>query len=108
MKFGPAGWPPSVDLITFRRSGAWRVSPVQSSEKTLGSQSAETRCWLQAKTGLFQPLATRRSRRHPGEFAPMAPNVRKWFDLPRMMHNDQPRMPLILVNGLAEQSESWF
>jgi abhydrolase domain-containing protein 6 len=38
----------------------------------------------------------------------MAPNVRKWFDLPRLMHNDKPRMPLILVNGLAEQSESWF
>jgi pimeloyl-ACP methyl ester carboxylesterase len=38
----------------------------------------------------------------------MAPDVRKWFDLPRLLHNDKRRMPLVLVNGLAEQSESWF
>jgi abhydrolase domain-containing protein 6 len=38
----------------------------------------------------------------------MAPNVRKWFELPRMPHAYKRRMPLILVNGLAEQSESWF
>lgn len=38
----------------------------------------------------------------------MAANVRKWFDLPRLLHHYKRRMPLILVNGLAEQSESWF
>ena len=38
----------------------------------------------------------------------MAPNVRKWFELPRMLRDYRRRMPLILVNGLAEQSESWF
>ena len=38
----------------------------------------------------------------------MAPNVRKWLDLPRMLHRYKRRSPLILVNGLAEQSESWF
>jgi abhydrolase domain-containing protein 6 len=38
----------------------------------------------------------------------MSPSVRKWFDLPRLLHNYNRRMPLILVNGLAEQSESWF
>lgn len=38
----------------------------------------------------------------------MSPDVRKWFDLPGMLTNYQSRMPLILVNGLAEQSVSWF
>ena len=38
----------------------------------------------------------------------MPPNVRKWFDLPRLLHNYKRRMPLILINGLAEQPESWF
>lgn len=38
----------------------------------------------------------------------MPPDVRKWFDLPRLLSNYKRRMPLVLVNGLAEQSESWF
>jgi pimeloyl-ACP methyl ester carboxylesterase len=38
----------------------------------------------------------------------MPPNVRKWFDLPRLLHSYRRRPPLVLVNGLAEQSESWF
>ena len=38
----------------------------------------------------------------------MPPDVRKWFDLPGMLTNYRRRMPLILVNGLAEQPESWF
>jgi len=38
----------------------------------------------------------------------MSPNVRKWFELPGLLHTYKRRMPLILVNGLAEQSESWF
>ena len=38
----------------------------------------------------------------------MAPNIRKWLDLPRMLHRYKRRAPLILINGLAEQSESWF
>jgi pimeloyl-ACP methyl ester carboxylesterase len=46
--------------------------------------------------------------RHPGDRQVMDPNVRKWFDLPGMLHRYKRRMPLILVNGLAEQSESWF
>lgn len=42
------------------------------------------------------------------EMALMPPDVRKWFDLPRMLNNYRRRPPLVLVNGLAEQSESWF
>jgi abhydrolase domain-containing protein 6 len=38
----------------------------------------------------------------------MPPDVRKWFDLPRLLSNYKRRMPLVLVNGLAEQPESWF
>ena len=37
----------------------------------------------------------------------MNANVRKLFDLPRFQKYKRPA-PLILVNGLAEQSESWF
>jgi abhydrolase domain-containing protein 6 len=37
----------------------------------------------------------------------MNPNVRKLFDLHRLNAYKRPA-PLILVNGLAEQSESWF
>jgi pimeloyl-ACP methyl ester carboxylesterase len=38
----------------------------------------------------------------------MPPDVRKWFDLPRMLNNYKRRTPLVLINGLAEQPESWF
>jgi len=38
----------------------------------------------------------------------MPPNVRKWFDLPRLLHTYKRRTPLVLINGLAEQPESWF
>src|SRR5262245_21899672 len=38
----------------------------------------------------------------------MPPNVRKWLDLPRLLHTYKRRMPLVLVNGLAEQPESLF
>src|SRR3954453_12313654 len=37
----------------------------------------------------------------------MNPSVRKLFDLHRLHAYKRPA-PLILVNGLAEQSESWF
>jgi pimeloyl-ACP methyl ester carboxylesterase len=37
----------------------------------------------------------------------MNPNVRKLFDLGRL-HNYRRPAPLVLINGLAEQSESWF
>jgi abhydrolase domain-containing protein 6 len=40
--------------------------------------------------------------------APMSPNVRRWFELPRLIQEYRRRNPLVLVNGLAEQSESWF
>ena len=43
-----------------------------------------------------------------GATANHAPDVRKWFDLPRFSHAYKRRMPLVLVNGLAEQPESWF
>ena len=46
--------------------------------------------------------------RNPGEVGPMAAKVRKWFELPRMLNAYKRRAPLILVNGLAEQPESWF
>ena len=48
------------------------------------------------------------SARHPGVSVAMSPSVRRWFDLPRLLHTYNRRMPLVLVNGLAEQSESWF
>ena len=38
----------------------------------------------------------------------MTHDVRRWFDLPRILNNYKRRMPLILLNGLAEQPESWF
>jgi pimeloyl-ACP methyl ester carboxylesterase len=38
----------------------------------------------------------------------MPPDVRRWFDVPAMLTDDPRRTPLILVNGLAEQEESWF
>jgi pimeloyl-ACP methyl ester carboxylesterase len=38
----------------------------------------------------------------------MPPNVRKWFDLPRLLNTYKRRTPLVLINGLAEQPESWF
>jgi abhydrolase domain-containing protein 6 len=38
----------------------------------------------------------------------MSTKVRQWFDLPRLLHNYRRRMPLVLVNGLAEQPETWF
>ena len=37
----------------------------------------------------------------------MNPKVRNLFDIHRLLGYERPR-PLILVNGLAEQSESWF
>ena len=38
----------------------------------------------------------------------MSTNVRRWFDLPRLLHDYKRRMPVVLVNGLAEQPETWF
>ncbi|WP_165228475.1 alpha/beta fold hydrolase [Aquisphaera insulae] len=38
----------------------------------------------------------------------MRTNVRDWFDLARLLGSYKRRPPLILVNGLAEQPESWF
>jgi abhydrolase domain-containing protein 6 len=38
----------------------------------------------------------------------MPPSVPKWMDLPRLLPSYKRRAPLILVNGLAEQPESWF
>ncbi len=38
----------------------------------------------------------------------MSTDVRKWFDLPMLLHSYKRRPPLVLVNGLAEQPESWF
>ena len=54
------------------------------------------------------PTSVRQRARQPGGSAPMSPNVRKWFDLPRLLTRYKRRMPLVLVNGLAEQPESWF
>ncbi len=38
----------------------------------------------------------------------MTTRVSKWFDLTDLVPAYEPRMPVVLVNGLAEQSESWF
>lgn len=38
----------------------------------------------------------------------MTPNMRKWFELPPLLNAYKRRLPLVLINGLAEQSESWF
>ncbi len=34
--------------------------------------------------------------------------VSNWFDLADLVHTYKRRAPVVLVNGLAEQSESWF
>jgi pimeloyl-ACP methyl ester carboxylesterase len=34
--------------------------------------------------------------------------MRKWFELPPLLNTYKRRSPLVLINGLAEQSESWF
>jgi len=44
---------------------------------------------------------------HRETWRPMNPTVRKFFDLPRLNLSKSPA-PLVLVNGLAEQTESWF
>jgi abhydrolase domain-containing protein 6 len=38
----------------------------------------------------------------------MAGNMRKWFELPPLLSGYKRRWPLVLINGLAEQLESWF
>lgn len=38
----------------------------------------------------------------------MTPDVRSWFDLSPYLQTGRRRTPLILVNGLAEQPESWY
>ncbi len=38
----------------------------------------------------------------------MSTSVRRWFDLPQLLHTYKRQIPLVLVNGLAEQPESWF
>jgi pimeloyl-ACP methyl ester carboxylesterase len=38
----------------------------------------------------------------------MSTTMRRWFDLPRLLHSYRRRSPLVLINGLAEQSETWF
>jgi abhydrolase domain-containing protein 6 len=38
----------------------------------------------------------------------MTTSVSKWFDLADLVHAYKRQMPVVLVNGLAEQSESWF
>lgn len=38
----------------------------------------------------------------------MPTSVPRWMDLPRLLTGYQRRAPLVLVNGLAEQPESWF
>jgi pimeloyl-ACP methyl ester carboxylesterase len=38
----------------------------------------------------------------------MKPTVRKFFDLPLLIKTYKRPAPLVLINGLAEQSESWF
>lgn len=38
----------------------------------------------------------------------MPPPVLKWIDLPRPILRSGSRTPLVMVNGLAEQAESWF
>jgi len=53
------------------------------------------------------PGPDRGDHRHRGVLAKMNPKVRNLFDLKRLHPYRRPS-PLILVNGLAEQSESWF
>jgi pimeloyl-ACP methyl ester carboxylesterase len=38
----------------------------------------------------------------------MTPNVMNWFELADLHHGYKRHSPVVLVNGLAEQSESWF
>ena len=52
-------------------------------------------------------MASRGGNLQRGVLATMNPSVRNLFDLKRLTAYRRPS-PLILVNGLAEQSESWF
>ena len=38
----------------------------------------------------------------------MTTNVSNWFDLADLLHTYKRQVPVVLVNGLAEQPESWF
>jgi abhydrolase domain-containing protein 6 len=38
----------------------------------------------------------------------MTTSVSNWFDLADLVHTYKRQVPVVLVNGLAEQSESWF
>ena len=38
----------------------------------------------------------------------MTASVTNWFDLADLVHTYERQVPVVLVNGLAEQSESWF
>ena len=38
----------------------------------------------------------------------MTTNVSNWFDLADLLHTFKRQVPVVLVNGLAEQPESWF
>ena len=38
----------------------------------------------------------------------MTASVSNWFDLADLVHTYKRQVPVVLVNGLAEQSESWF
>ena len=38
----------------------------------------------------------------------MTTSVSKWFDLADLLHAYKRQVPVVLVNGLAEQPESWF
>ena len=61
------------------------------------------------ETDSWSSVADRRSdKRYPCENAAMPPDVRSWFDLPQLLDTGERRMPLVLVNGLAEQPESWY
>src|ERR1700722_4622175 len=43
-----------------------------------------------------------------GGTEPMTTRVSNWFDLRDLVPVYERRTPVVLVNGLAEQSESWF
>ncbi len=59
--------------------------------------------WSTPSTRSTPPAAIRQR----GVLVTMNPKVRNFFDIHRLIGYERPD-PLILVNGLAEQSESWF
>jgi len=89
MKFALNGWLAVDALLTFQQIRPWMADFIR-----------DLSC-----SGQIPLLPILKPQ---GGRMPISPNVRRWFDLPQLLHTYKRQMPLVLVNGLAEQPESWF